>query len=443
MLREKWGLYRFLWLSIGVSAVSLCASENAGAARASLVNMNVQANVHKKMPLLICWLAEHRSSIEPLMPVIKRDFMFSNQLEVQLKQVAAKPSSQDIRNLFTQGYSLVLFVTQGPHDSIEWRLFDTLKGTMIEGKRCIKRSDCAHGWAHQVADSVWPTVTGQGPFFTSKIAYCKQIDAGQGRRIKQVWIADYDGNNEQILVDVPTITVAPRWNYDMTRPLLFYSEYTNDNIRLMSCTVDTAKKRSIASNFDGINMLPAFSREGKKVAYCASHGKGMCQLYYGENGNFRQITHNAGNNISPSLFDDGSALIFCSDFQTGKPQIYQYTVESELIERITDGGYCASPSYCGKRHQIAYGKVDHGVMQLYLYDVACKTHVRLTDDAGSKEEYSWSPCGNYILFSVEQAGKSRVAVLNLLTKERKYITPEGSHCSYPAWSPLYSTYVHA
>lgn len=431
MLEKNQMVRRFLWIVIGVSI--------AGCLHAVVSEMiELKADTRAKMPLVLCWLAEQASVIEPLMPCIARDFRFSGQMDVCVKKVAIKPSLSDIKQLFSEGYSLAMFVTQGSGDSIEWRLFDTCKGSMIEGKRCIKRSDHVDGRAHQVADSAWPVLTGQGAFFSSKIAYCKQVE---GRRARHVCIADYDGHNEQVLVDLPTIMVAPRWNNDMANPLLFYSEYTNDNIRLMCCSVDGRKQRSIASNFDGVTMLPAFSRDGTKVAYCASHGKGCCQLYYGKQGTFKQLTHNQGNNISPSLNDDGSCLFFCSDFQTGKPQIYQYTIENELIERITNGGYCVSPSYCGKRHQVAYGKMERGVMQLYLYDVARKQHTRLTSDAGNKEEFSWSPCGNYLLFSVDQAGKSRIAVLNLLTHQRVYITPSGNHCTYPSWSGLYNAYL--
>lgn len=416
--------------------------------RAASADIQVAATTKAKTPLIICSLSE-QVGVEPLISVLARDFMFSNQIEVTTKKVAGKPSQKDIQQLFAQGYPLALFITQGDTQSFEWRLFDTLRGTMVNGKKCFKRGKYVDGWAHNIADSVWPTLTGQGPFFSAKIAYCKQVVFPNGKRTKQVCIADCDGYNEQVIVNTPTVNIAPRWNNDVARPLLFYSEYTNENIRLM--IVDMQKKRRkasffdrvVASNFDGVNMLPAFSRDGKQVVYCASHGKGNCQLYYGKDGVFKKITDNKGNNISPSFFDDGSVIIFCSDFQTGKPQIYTYTVHNGLIERITQGGYCASPCYSSKKQQIAYGKMDQGVMQLYVYDVRTKVHTRLTADAGNKEEYSWSPCGNYLLFSVEKGRESRIAVLNLLTNERKYVTPADQYCSYPSWSPVYNKYLRA
>lgn len=256
-----------------------------------------------------------------------------------------------------------------------------------------------------------------------------------GARVRYIYVADYDGSDPQVLVDMPTITVAPRWNGDIRNPLLFYSEYTNTNVRLM--VVDMHKKRKIASNFDGINMLPAFSQDGKSVVYCASRGDGCCQLYRYQKGELQRLTHNYGNNISPVLADNGQRVYFCSDFQTGNPQIFVSDLQTGLTKRITKGGYCTSPAYCPKREQLAYTKMVNRTMQIYVYDCQKKTHRQLTQDAGNKHECTWSPCGNYILFSLEQGGNGRIAILNLLTNERRYLTTAQSHCCYPAWSPIY------
>ena len=81
-------------------------------------------------------------------------------------------------------------------------------------------------------------------------------------------------------------------------------------------------------------------------------------------------------------------------------------------------------------------------MQLFLYDTITKKHTQITGDAGNKEEPSWSPCGNYLLFSREKNSKSRLAILNVLTNERRFITPPNQHVSYPAWSGRYERVPH-
>jgi len=80
------------------------------------------------------------------------------------------------------------------------------------------------------------------------------------------------------------------------------------------------------------------------------------------------------------------------------------------------------------------------MMQLFLYDFATNTHKQLTKDGGNKEECSWSPCGNYLAYSVEKGEMSRIVILNLLTSQVQYLTDESASRSYPIWSPLYQQY---
>jgi TolB protein len=371
--------------------------------------------------------------------IVKKDLEFSGQFLVDISSCDTVAAKKDVSRLFEQGYSLAVYCNNSSkNDAIEWRLYDTTQVVMLKGAKTPKRGMVLRGWAHNVSDSVWLALTGQEGFFSTKIAYCKDVPMKHKKKVSHVYIADYDGSNPEPLVATPTVNVAPRWNKDSKNPLLFYSEYTNANVRLVA--VNMHKKRKISSDYDGINMLPAFSNDGKKVVYCASRGKGSCQLYCYDKQECKQLTNNQGNNVSPTFSDDGSKIFYCSDYQTGTPQLYCYDTESNQQIRLTKDGYCASPNFCSKQNRLAYSKIVQGTMQLFMYDIATREHTQLTFDGGHKEETSWSPCGNYILFSVEKGAHSRIAMLNLTTRETKYLTPEKSVCAYPCWSGVYEEF---
>jgi TolB protein len=401
------------------------------------IALQARATEHARTPLLICVMEKDNENVCAMAQVLKRDFMFSEQFDVMTQNGVGKITKKQVKALFPQAL-FVLFLMNDAKNSVEWRLYDTVQGEMIKGQRYAKRGTAVNGWAHNIADTIWPLLTGNQGSFSTRIAYCKSARLANGKQAKHVYIAEYDGSNEQCLVKLPTVSIAPRWNSDPKMPLLFYSEYTNSNVRLVS--VNMEKKRHVASNFHGINMLPAFSVDGKKVVYCASRDEGHCQLYYYDKNGIKKLTNNEGNNVSPTLSDDGVTVFYCSDFQTGSPQIYSYNIASGVTARITHDGYCASPSYCQKRKQIAYTKMMNGIMQVFMYDEQSQQHTQLTFDGGSKQECSWSACGNYILFSVERGTESRIAVLNLLTRSTRYITDAASQCSYPAWSPVYDQF---
>lgn len=395
--------------------------------------INVEAVHHEKMKLLL-GVIDAQGCLSEVASYIKKDIEFSGQFDVVITSFNCVHTKHAIKKLFGQGFPLALFVNHiDDGKAIEWRLYDTIHATMIRGKKYTKRGTVVRGWAHNIADMILPELTGQEGYFSTKIAYCKETGTA---RIKHIYIADYDGSHEQLLVNTSTVNVAPRWNRDMSNPLLFYSECTSENIRLM--LINMKRQRYVASNFDGLNMLPSFSKDGTKVVYCASRGNGSCQLYYYEKGIFRKLTHR-GNNVSPTLSDDGSKVFLCSDFKTGRPHIYCYDLKTNEMTSIVDDGYCVSPSYSEKNNKIAYVKRVNRIMQIFLYDMVTHEHAQLTFNNGNKEECSWSPCGNYLIFSVTDNGTSKIAMMSLLTNEYRILTAQGN-CSYPSWSPTYNQF---
>ena len=405
--------------------------------RAHAMAFSVQSTGHNKIPFVLGLMSD-KPELRDIAQIIKKDFEYRSQFAVDIKQLSCRLGKHDIKQLYKDGYHLALFINYVDEATVEWRLYSTHQSTMVKGKKYIKRGPELRAWAHNISDAVWPVVTNTPGFFSTKIAYCKEVPLSTGHHYKHIYVADYDGSNAQPLVTSSTISVAPRWNRDGEYPIVFYSECTTSNIRLMA--TDMKKRRKIVSNFDGLNMLPAFSRDGTKVVYCASRGDGCCQLYYYEKGVFRRLTHNNGNNISPVFSENADKVFFCSDFQTGMPQIFCYDLVTDVFERLTDSGYCASPAYCASKQMLAYTKIVKGVSQIFLYNLVSKEHKQVTFDASNKEECSWSVCGTYLAHSVQEGISNRIALYDLITNERRFITPASERCSYPAWSPIYTDF---
>lgn len=425
-------------ISIGIVMLSLNLHDMMAQEKLNTVHVEVSAQKVGKIKLLLVGLLSKscdHAAMSELLDYIQKDLSYTQQFEVVHKQLTALPTKAEFENLRKQGYELVLFIEKCEDVSFEWRLYDTSGPSMIKGKRIALKGKVTRGWAHALADAVWPELTSMPGFFSTKIAYCKDILDPHARAIKHICVADYDGSHEQILVDTHTLNVAPRWNTDPLCPIVFYSEHTNSNVRLMMATMD--KKRRVVVNFDGLTMLPSFSRDGKRVAFCASRGDGFCDIYCYEPSGLKRLTVNQGNNIAPVFAEQDSKIYFCSD-RTGAPQIYAYECKTGKIERITQGGYCVSPAYCEINKKLAYAKLVQGTMQLFVYDIVSKEHKQITFDAGNKEECSWSSCGNFLLFSQEHNLKSRIARINVQTGDKRFVTAKHDNCCYPAWSPSYS-----
>lgn len=381
---------------------------------------------------------ETTKRMQEMVVCLKKDMEYSGQFEVIVVDPVTKVRKETMQKLSALGCPLALFVHHTK--KISWRLYDTQQMKMIIGKNYTPRYNEVRLWAHGIADAVWPHLTGCSGCFSTKIAYCKEVHNPYGVNYKHIYCADYDGKHPQLLVHTPTVNVAPRWNHDTNKPLLFFSECTNSNIRLVA--MNMKGQRKVTSNFDGLNMQPCFSPDGTKVVYCASRGQGNCDLYYCDNkNNFKRLTKNNGNNIAPTFANGAKTLYFCSDFETRIPQLYQYNFATEHVTKISNGGYCASPSYCQENGLLAYLKKIRGAMQVFVYDERMNSHMQLTTSPETKDECSWSPCGSYIMYSKQMGSKSILAQFNRLTNTERTIGNVAANCSYPTWSPLYKRII--
>lgn len=397
----------------------------------------ISAQHNEKAHILLALIGKKSSSLDEVSQLLKKALEFKDQCTVSVSYIPSMMTKQEALAHKTSGYNYILFLENEP-TSFAWHLFDIDEGQMKKNTRVQKDPSSVRASSYALADSIWHAMTGESAFFSSKIAYTKEIPAKKGLHYAHVYIADYDGSNAQPIVVTPTINVAPRWNKDLNRPLLFYSENTNSNMRMMA--VDMHKKRVVASNFDGLNMLPTFSCDGAAVVYCATRGSGSCQLYHWAHKKLKKLTNNDGNNFAPVFSEDGTMIFFSSDFETGKPQIFSLHLKSNELSRLTKDGYCVSPSYCAVRNKLAYAKLINGVMQLFIYDLQSKQHKQITFDAAQKEECAWSNCGNFLLCPVDDGKKSRVAYFNVNTNEYKFITGHTERCSNPSLSCIYNSY---
>ena len=400
--------------------------------------LSVHALRRAKMKLALVTIGDDHEAQESAKTIFN-DFSFSGQFDVTLYNFKQQPSKKHFKDWYKQGCLVSVFLTAyADQQALDWRIYDTRTVSMLKGRRYRKRGDHVRGWGHNIADMIWPELMGHESSFSSKIAFCKDVVKDK-KRYKHIYIADYDGSNAQPLVTTPTVNVAPRWNRDLYNPLLFYSESAQSNISMRIAAMDGTRRT--ASNFDGLNMLPTFSKDGKKIVYCISKGDGHCDLYLYEDCTIKRLTHNGGNNISPNFSDDGSLLYFCSDYKSRMPLIYCYNLSTHKCELITPTGPCLSPSLSEKRQKLVYSKRVDGIMQLFFYDLKTKKHTQFTTDTRyHKEDCSWSPCGNYLLFSVTAGNRSCVATEHIVTHERQFLTASTGYCSYPTWSPIYYMY---
>ena len=299
------------------------------------LQVNARATKHLAMPLLLTGykVAPADGQTHHILKLVQKDLSFTKQFQVDLKF----ERSLNLEH-WQKSYPLITVVKRARTDKYAWQLYDgTRKKIIAQGAVADQSGDRAY--AHAIADAVWKELTGAEGFFSTRIAYCKEIP-GDKKVLKHIYVADYDGSNEQVLVDDSEIAIAPRWNQSCARPLLFYSAFTDANVRMMY--TDMHKNKHIACDFDGTSMLPAFAADGKSVVFCASNGNGTTQLYTIIGGKAKRLTNNSGNNFCPTMTEDGNKIYFCSDCGLSQPSLFEYDRASRKLNRIPETAGCES-----------------------------------------------------------------------------------------------------
>ncbi len=403
------------------------------------LRVQVGSKVAQKTRIALVPLGESKTLLQAI-SVVKDDLEFTHQFDVEVIKQGAVGSKQVVKQLHKKGYPVAMFLSEKPEEEFsEVRLYNTRKAKMIKGYKIPYVATMPRSWGHTIADACLPILTGKEGFFSSKLAFYKE----EGDK-KQICVADYNGKVTRPLVHLKRTAVAPRWNNDSENPLVLYSEYTPVNVRLMSTNLQG--KKQVAVNFDGLNMLPSFSEDGSEVVMCLSQNENTQIYSYGYNKKsgeptYTQLTHNDGNNISPTLMENGD-VVFCSDYQRGKPQIYRLKRKRGSIKRLSVGGSCYNPAYSVVAQKVAYSQMVEGTAQIMVYDFKTKKEKQVTKGHGHKMECSWSPCGNYLAFSYEAGKQKRIAVHSLLTNKRRYLTSATQRCSFPSWSINYSRFPY-
>jgi TolB protein len=317
---------------------------------------------------------------------------------------------------------------------VKFRLHDVFGQETLIGLQFAASSQSWRRMSHKVADQIYARLTGEDPYFDSRVAYIAE-EGPKNNRKKRLAVMDYDGANNRYLSGTDDIVLAPRFSPNARE--IIYTSYETGVPQVFLMNVDTLSRRVLDSERN-MTFAPRFSPDGRKVVMSLSNGaKSDVYSFDLATGQKLQLTNTSAIDTAPSYSPDGSQIVFESD-RGGGQQIYVMPANGGPAQRISFGtGRYGTPVWSPRGDMIAFTNISNGRFHIGVMRTDGSQEKLLTGSV-LDEGPTWSPNGRVIMFFRETEGSGGAPSLYSvdITGQflKKVATP--TFGSDPAWSGL-------
>jgi TolB protein len=343
------------------------------------------------------------------------------------------------RELSADGLVIGTVEKAGNGFKVDARLFNVRTRQAPFGK---EYSGTANGrlYAHHISDDLHQSQRALRGVARTRLTFSSDRDGQrmtgtiENRGVKEIYIADYDGENQRPVTTGRTLSITPTWSPDARS--IAYTSYRRGPGNIFISNIFQGTLEEVTKNA-GENWLPAWSPDGTKLCFSSTRGGTSAQIYVmnRDGSNVRRLTNEKWINTTPTWSPSGNQIAFVSD-RTGAPQIYYINADGlgQPTRVTTSESYADRPSWSpAPFNEIAYTARTGPGNDIKVVDMVSRQVRQLTFGEGTNESPSWSPNGRHLAFMSTRSGNAQIFTVSRTGQNLKQITKAGNNAQ-PDWS---------
>ena len=321
---------------------------------------------------------------------------------------------------------------------VEVRLFSVRGHQSVFGREYTGSAANPRLYAHRAANEIYKTQRALNGVAESRLTFVSDRDGErltgtvEKRDVKEIYISDYDGENQRRVTIGRTLNTFPRWSPDGRS--IAYTSYRRGGGQIFISNIFQGTMEELTKG-PAENWLAAWSPDGTKICIASPReGKGHTNLYIvnRDGSGVRKLTDHPSINTSPTWSPSGTQIAFTSD-RSGAPQIYIVGADGLGLQRLTSD-YSDKPTWSpAPYNEIAFAARTGPGNDIKIIDMATRFVSQLTHGEGTNESPVFAPNGRHLAFTSTRSGKKQIFTITRDGRDLRQMTRTGNN-EQPDWS---------